>query len=52
MVFVGTPANVLAAMKIGDLEPGANLPPADITYGEDEDEGDDDDDDEEEYDDA
>lgn len=59
--FVGTPANVLAAMKIGDLEPGANLPQADITYGEDEDEGedydDDDDDDhedevEDEYDDA
>ncbi len=32
--FVGTPANVLAAMKIGELEPGANLPPADIVYGE------------------
>ena len=55
--FVGTPANVLAAMKIGDLEPGANPPPANINYGEDEDEGDDDDDDhddddEDEYDDA
>ena len=57
--FVGTPANVLAVMKIGELEPGANLPQADITYGEEEDEGEDDDDDddhedevEDEYDDA
>ena len=43
--FVGTPANVLAAMKIGELEVGATLPPADIVYGE----GDDDEDEDRDY---
>ncbi|MDC0912142.1 cytochrome b5-like heme/steroid binding domain-containing protein [Aquiluna sp.] len=54
--FVGTPANVLAAMKIGELEAGATLPPADIVYGEgdddeDEDRDDEDDDEDEDHDD-
>jgi cytochrome b involved in lipid metabolism len=40
--FSGTPANVLAAMKIGELETGATLPSADVVYGEDEDDEDDD----------
>ncbi|MGA1023487.1 MAG: cytochrome b5 domain-containing protein, partial [Aquiluna sp.] len=43
--FVGTPANVLAAMKIGEIEAGATLPPADIVYGEGDDEDDEDHDD-------
>ena len=46
--FVGTPANVLAAMKIGELEAGATVPPADIVYGEG---GEDDDDEDEDHDD-
>ena len=43
--FVGTPANVLAAMKIGEIEAGATLPPADIVYGKGDDEDDEDHDD-------
>ena len=38
--FVGIPANVLAAMKISEIEAGATLPPADIVYGEGDDEDD------------
>lgn len=36
--FTGKPANVLAGMAIGSLEAGAELPAADIVYGEGDDE--------------
>ena len=51
--FVGTPANVLAALRIGEIEAGATLPPADIVYGEGDDEdGEDHDDGQEDSEDA
>jgi cytochrome b involved in lipid metabolism len=34
--FGGVPANVLAAMAIGKIEPGASLPPTTVVYGDDE----------------
>ncbi len=36
--FTGKPANVLAGMAIGSLEAGAQLPAADVVYGESDDE--------------
>lgn len=39
--FGGVPANVLAAMAIGTIEPGSGLPPTNVVYGDNESDDDD-----------
>jgi cytochrome b involved in lipid metabolism len=39
--FGGVPANVLAAMAIGTIEPGSSLPPTNVVYGDNESDDDD-----------